>query len=140
MQETNDDEPITLDEIVETVISEDLPRDGQVLPNIEKWLMANAIILGSNSPTEVDPMNDFSMHYIDAYRNKTGDELLAYQLLADLQSDIYEAMMRSGVTGPLSDEVLLYRYAMSMLYYRKLLDKYMALDLGLTEVRHLWLH
>jgi hypothetical protein len=140
MSEPSADDPITLDEIVEAVISEDLPRDGQVLPNIEKWILANTLIFGSNSKNEFDPLFDFSARYKHAYSNSVGDELLAFQMLADIQSDIYEAMMRSGVHGEFDFEMLQYRYATTICYYRKLTDKFVALDAGLTEWRHPWLH
>lgn len=140
MSEQSNDDPVTVEEIVEAVIMEDLPRDGQAIPNIEKWILANTLIFGPNTKDEFDPLFDFTRHYMKAYKSSEDDELLAYQLLADVQSDVYEAMMRSGVYGDFDYETLEFRYVMSLLYYKKLADKYMALEVGLTEVRHPWLH
>lgn len=138
--QNDDGEQITADDVADSVISEPLPRDGQVVSNADKWLMIHTLLFGENTENEIDIFQDLTKEYERAYREKADDDLLALYLLADVQSDVLRAILDTQVFEKRKPSDVELQYHTSMLYYKKLQDKYMALDAGLTTWRHLWLH
>lgn len=140
MNEEPDTDEATVEDLIDAIVTEPMPRDGQIMSNSDKWILAHSLLLPPGDKREVDLTLDMQSFYLTSYRNDAGDPLLASYLLSDLQSDVYEAMLSTGIMGDFAQEEVERRYWVAIYFFQLLRDKWVALDNGLTSWRHDWIH
>jgi len=135
---------VKAEDLAAAIVNETIPRWGQDMSNAEKWSVVISVIY---APEEGADMEEFiepdpsvllnRVDYASAYAEDEEEALEAHVLLADLQNDIFWALMANKVGDAAENER---RYHESFVWWRKLKDKADALEVGEEEWKHDWIH